>query len=81
MLLGAAQRETLCLHAQQDSSSLSEVREVELRARRLLEQSRFSVLTACLNREPALLSWEFGKEKTNVQPNSMLPYIHSFPEL
>ena len=72
----------LSVHAQQDSSSLSEAGKMEPPAQPLLELSWCSVGVHCeLNREPALLSWGFGKEKTHAQPCSMFLCVDSFPEL
>ena len=60
-------RENPCwsLHVQQDSSLL-EAGKMQPTVQRLLGPSWFSVGVHCrLNREPAVLSWRFGKEKTH----------------
>jgi len=71
----------LSVHAQQDSSSLSEAGKMESPAQPLLEPSWCSAGVHCgLDREPDLLSWGFGK-KTHAQPRSMFLCVDSFPEL
>ena len=63
--VAAVQRKPLSLHVQQDSS-LSEAGKMQPTVQHLLGPSWFSVGVHCrLNREPAILSWRFGKEKTH----------------